>query len=213
MNRLAVLTLLLFFLLGLTPIAVAADFPAETSSLLFNRRHQAPREMTADSFSINRNSFEINGSPYIFDILPQEENSSPEKSRSVIMNNKSNPDHLPEKPLAPTDTPTTSVSPSVPEKTPPTTTTENSSVSSQTLECGGNIGCWLFKALKQVTAVIYLIIAGTHKIIDITLTLIEKALAGFITMLNRAIIFFTPEPIPAGASPDRIKINENMSPF
>lgn len=213
MNRLAVLTLLLFFLFSLIPIAAAADFPAETSSPLFNRLHQAPRKITADNFSVNRDSFEINGTPYISDILPKEENSSPEKSRSVIMNNTPNPDHRPEKPLAPTDTQTTSVSPSVAEKTLPATAAENPSVSSQTLECGGNIGCWFFKALKQVTAVIYLIIAGTHKIIDITLTLIEKALAGFITMLNRAIIFFTPEPIPADASPDRIKINENMSPF
>lgn len=79
-------------------------------------------------------------------------------------------------------------------------------------DCRGNPGCLFFKALNRATSVIYLIIAGTHKITDTTLTAIENALCGFMVRLNKAVSFFAPEAEPAGETPAGPKAAKTTEP-
>lgn len=133
---------------------------------------------SSGSFAANRESFKVKkvyGSPYMFDILYKEEDGGLKKSWSLVMNDTPNPDYRPaaDTPAESTPDPETAKD-TAPEKEktdmPPAA---EKSVSQTMPDCRGNPGCLFFKALNRATSVIYLIIAGTHKITDTTLTAIE----------------------------------------
>ena len=161
---------------------------------------------SSGSFAANRESFKVKkvyGSPYMFDILYKEEDGGLKKSWSLVMNDTPNPDYRPA-----ADTPAENApDPETLKDTPPeegkaeTSPAAEKSVSQTMPDCRGNPGCLFFKALNRATSVIYLIIAGTHKITDTTLTAIENALCGFMVRLNKAVSFFAPEAEPAGETP------------
>ena len=172
---------------------------------------------SSGSFAANRESFKVKkvyGSPYMFDILYKEEDGGLKKSWSLVMNDTPNPDYRPA-----ADTPAENApDPETLKDTPPeegkaeTSPAAEKSVSQTMPDCRGNPGCLFFKALNRATSVIYLIIAGTHKITDTTLTAIENALCGFMVRLNKAVSFFAPEAEPAGETPAGPKAAKTTEP-
>lgn len=172
---------------------------------------------SSGSFAANRESFKVKkvyGSPYMFDILYKEEDGGLKKSWSLVMNDTPNPDYRPaaDTPAESAPAPETAKD-TAPEKEktdmPPAA---EKSVSQTMPDCRGNPGCLFFKALNRATSVIYLIIAGTHKITDTTLTAIENALCGFMVRLNKAVSFFAPEAEPAGETPAGPKAAKTTEP-
>lgn len=161
---------------------------------------------SSGSFAANRESFKVKkvyGSPYMFDILYKEEDGGLKKSWSLVMNDTPNPDYRPaaDTPAESSPDPETLKDTSPEERKAETSPAAEKSVSQTMPDCRGNPGCLFFKALNRATSVIYLIIAGTHKITDTTLTAIENALCGFMVRLNKAVSFFAPEAEPAGETP------------
>lgn len=168
------------------------------------------------SFAANRESFKVKkvyGSPYMFDILYKEEDGGLKKNWSLVMNDTPNPDYRPAADTPAENAPKTETvkdaqpaeekadTPLTAEKTSDVAPAAEKSVSQTMPDCRGNPGCLFFKALDQTTWIIYLIIAGTHKITDTTLTAVENALCDFRVRLNKAVSFFAPKSEPAGETP------------